>query len=76
MLEDHIKSLLMVRVQICCIKDSHSATLTPLYNSSNQDPGPESMEFFENMELDSDPNLNFLAVACLPSVCIWLSHRI
>lgn len=55
---------------------SHSAALAPLYNSLNQDLGSEIVEGFENMELDSDPDLSFLAVACLPSVCIWMSHRI
>lgn len=56
--------------------DSYSATFAPLYNSPNQDLGSEIVECFENMELDSDPDLNFLVVACLPSVCIWMSHRI
>lgn len=43
--------------------DSHSATFVPLYNSPNQDLGSEIVEYFENMELDSDPDLNFLVVA-------------
>lgn len=56
--------------------DSHSATLAPLYDSPNQDLGSEIVECFENMDLDSDPDLNFLVVACLPSVCIWMARRI
>jgi len=56
--------------------NSHSATVAPLYNSPNQDFGSEIVECFENVELDSDPGLNFIVVACLPSVCIWMSHTI
>lgn len=56
--------------------DSYFASLAPLFNSPNQDFGSEIVEHFEKMELGSDPDLNFLVVACLPFVCIWMSHRI
>lgn len=65
-----------VHVWRCWINQSHSATLAPFYNSPKQDLGAEVVEWSKKMELDSDPDLNFLVVACLPSVCIWMSLRI
>lgn len=56
--------------------DSYSASLAPLINSPNQDLGSEIVEHFEKRELGSDSDLNFLVLACLPFVCIWMSHRI
>lgn len=65
-----------IHVWRCWINQSHSATLAPFYNSPKQDLGAEVLESYKKMELDSDPDLNFLVVACLPSVCIWMSLRI
>lgn len=62
--------------EMLCKLDSRSAALAPLYNSPNQDLGSEIVECFENTELDSDADLYFLEVACLPSVCIWMPLRI